>query len=235
MGTGVEKLSIEAPNTPSPLSGMYMGLVTDRDDPLELNRIRFYLAGLFEGDSPWARPLGTFGSSPQQGIAWQPELKSFVALWFIQGDPLHPVYLPGPWAIPDNINEMPTETQESPDVKAIKTKKFRIIFDDREGQEKLLIESLDGKTKINLDPVTSEIKIESIGEILVKGTNDVTIESTSKTLVKGTVEIGAGPIQKVCLATLISQINLLTFGGFGIDAVLVATDGINQSTNVQVN
>lgn len=123
-------------------SVMHMGTVADRSDPEKLGRVRLIVPGIFQATapSPWAWPLGTLkGGSAQRGAFFVPEKGADVAVFFKMGDPEQPHYLAGHWGKPDGTSEIPTSTVGDPDVGAIETKNFLIVFDDRSGSEQLLI------------------------------------------------------------------------------------------------
>jgi len=199
----VEISEVEAPFQSDPKFGFYLGLVIDRSDPQSLGRIKFRIPGMIE-ESQWSQCMGMFASE-QQGIAWVPELGAMVFVFFHQGNTTHPFWIPGPWAITNTGNEVPSESQVDPDIKTIKTKKFKIVFDDT-GTDKLTISSLDNSVRIILD--------DKNGVVEVAGPS---------------VLIGQSIFQKLATATLISQINAATFGGNSIDTPIAAVDNVNQT------
>src|SRR5512136_1169857 len=82
--------------------GMYLGHVTDRNDPEGLGRVRVSIPGLIEPESGWAWPLGTSGGgSRDRGFFAVPEVGAEVAIWFNQGDlSEEPFYLSAHWGKP---------------------------------------------------------------------------------------------------------------------------------------
>ncbi len=236
----VDIAEIEAPFQSDPKFGFYLGLVIDRNDPQSLGRIKFRIPGMIE-ESQWSQCMGMFASE-QQGIAWVPELGAMVFVFFHQGNTTHPFWIPGPWAITSTGNEVPSESQVDPDIKTIKTKKFKIVFDDT-AIGKLSIESLSGDTKITLDDANGTITIESSSDVDVKSGADATLEAVGDVLVKGDtvkvesitgdIELGTGTLKAVVIEDIVTQINLLKFGGFSIDVPLVITPGTNVSTKVK--
>jgi hypothetical protein len=87
-----------------------LGLVTRRDDPEGLGRVRIRVAGIAEPETPnWAKPFGIpGGGSAQRGAFEPPAVGSNVIVFFHRGDPDHPYYLPGPWGKPGGVSDVPT-------------------------------------------------------------------------------------------------------------------------------
>ncbi|HEU4405503.1 MAG TPA: phage baseplate assembly protein V, partial [Polyangiaceae bacterium] len=68
------------------LLGLYIGYVTDRDDPERLGRVRLCIPGVLEPHSAWAWPLGTGGGGSKDcGFFAVPEVGAEVGVLFNQG------------------------------------------------------------------------------------------------------------------------------------------------------
>lgn len=221
----VNKTGREAPRLADPKFASYLGKVINRNDPMNLGRVKFSVPGLID-QSTWAHPIGTFGSASQQGISWVPELDAFVVVLFHQGDINHPFYLPGPWACPGGVNEMPSETQASVDVKTIKTKNFKIVFDDRTGAEELIIEDLTTGNILKLKTIDSSTLFESFGDMDVKAKTNLTLESdTADVDIKAPTDITVDSLGTM----LLKAITTLT-----MQAVSAANQILLDATGVKI-
>jgi len=172
---------------------VYDGVVTQRDDPLKVGRVRVRVPGLIESPGVWALPMGMPGAgSAARGMFFVPAVGAEVAVFFKLGDVDHPRYLAGPWGRPDGNPELPTSaltaedgttygTDEVPNVRAIETDRFEIIIDDNAGHERLTIRDKSSPSGsediIEIDGVnngirimgTTAVLIESIGVVNIKG------------------------------------------------------------------
>ena len=102
--------------------GKYRGVVTQVDG--ETMRLKAKIpAVLFEQESGWAMPCVPY-AGPQVGIAFLPEAGSGVWIEFEGGNVSCPIWTGCYW----RKGELPTEVKA--DVKAIITKKIKIVFND---------------------------------------------------------------------------------------------------------
>ena len=108
-------MTLENPDGEAKYFAMYVGVVTRRDDPLKLGRIKFRVPGLLD-ESAWAFPMGAGGAggggTGRRGMKWVPKIDAHVCVFFHQGDPDHPHYTPGNWGIP--VDEEGADRNESP-------------------------------------------------------------------------------------------------------------------------
>jgi hypothetical protein len=141
----------------SPLLGLYIGVVVDREDPDTLGRVRVTIPGLVEPSSAWAFPLGTLGGgSAQRGGYFVPEKDAEVGVLFQQGDVEHPYYLAGHWGVPEAGTEIPTPIKDAtaadaPKIRTIETKQWVLTFDDRDGKEVLVVRDKTSGDGIEID------------------------------------------------------------------------------------
>jgi uncharacterized protein involved in type VI secretion and phage assembly len=159
------------------MKGVVIGLVTDRDDPEGLGRIRVAFPWL--GDdavSNWARVAAPLAGS-ELGHFFQPEVGDEALVAFEMGDVNRPYILGYLW---NGDNAPPGD---DPNVRLIQTVSgHKLSFDDSGGSEAITIEDASGNNKIvmNADGIT----IESTRDVTIKGVN-VTIEASAKLAAKG--------------------------------------------------
>ena len=158
--------------------GMYLGYVTDREDPEQLGRVRVSVPGLLEPHSAWAWPLGTSGGgSKNHGFFAVPELGAEVAVFFHRGVLDQPHYLSGHWGVVENESEVPDEAQKTPpNDRVIATETFRIEMDESEGSRRLKLTNLKTDDHIELNAETNELTIQGTTAVKIKAVGAVTIE-----------------------------------------------------------
>jgi hypothetical protein len=123
------------------LHGLFVGYVTDRNDPEELGRVRCCIPGVVEPHGPWAWPLGTAGGgSRNRGLFAVPEVGAEIAVFFNQGSVDDPFYLAAHWGKPGGASEVPEEARRTPpDNRVLATETFRVELDESHGARKLKI------------------------------------------------------------------------------------------------
>lgn len=95
-------MSAENPNGEHKLWGMYTGVVIDDVDKRKLAQVRVRIPGLTD-DVGWCLPMGSpGGGGMRRGFKSVPRVNAEVNIFFKQGDPDHPYYLPGNWGHPPN-------------------------------------------------------------------------------------------------------------------------------------
>jgi len=165
------------------LLGLYVGHVTDRNDPEGLGRVRFAIPGLVEPFSPWAWPLGTMGGAKNQGFFAVPELGAEVGVLFNQGDVDAPYYLPAQWGKPGGVSEVPEEAQRSPpDNRVFATSTFRIELDESEGARKLKLTNRKTGDTLLFDAETNTITLEGTTAITLRAVGAITLDAAVITL-----------------------------------------------------
>lgn len=166
-------------------TALYIGHVVDREDPECLGRVRVRIPGLVEPASAWAFPLGTIGGgSDRRGLFAVPELGAECGILFNQGDIDHPWYLAGHWGKPGGQTEVPEPVrglskQDAPKVRAFETARFLISFDDREGQEGLVIRDKRSGDQIEFDGVGMGITIKATSALMLKTDGLLSLEGTT--------------------------------------------------------
>ena len=167
------------------LLGMYVGYVTDRDDPLQLGRVRVVVPGLIEPASNWAWPLGTGGGgSKNTGFFAVPEVGAEAALFFNFGDLDAPYYISANWGMPDGESEVPQEARKTPpDNHVIATENFRIELDESEGEKKLKISSLKtGEDHLIFDAEDNTVTLSGTTAITIKAEGTINLDAPMVTI-----------------------------------------------------
>lgn len=163
--------------------GMFLGVVTDRDDPEHLGRVRVCVPGALEPSGPWAWPLGTVGGGQRRrGFFSVPEVGAEVAVFFREGDVACPHYLSAHWGRVDDSSEVPDEAQRSVDARVFATETFRIIVDETAGHRRIeLVDRvtgdrvlIDGEDHTVTIEGTTAITLRTLGAIAIEG-NHITI------------------------------------------------------------
>lgn len=166
------------------LCGMYVGYVTDREDPEQLGRVRICIPGLIEPYGPWAWPLGTSGGGSQnRGMFAVPEVGAEVAVFFNQGNIQAPHYLSGHWGKPNGQSEVPWEAQKQPpDNRVIATETFRIELDESKDAKKLKLTVLKNGDHLVFDAEDNSITLRGTTAITISALGAVSIEASQLTL-----------------------------------------------------
>ena len=165
------------------LDGLHVGEVVDREDPEGLGRVRVRIPGLIEPASAWAWPLGTLGGgSDRRGFFCVPEKGAEVGVLFHQGDVDHPHYLCGHWGKPEGEAEVPEPARglgkaDAPRVRAFETGRFLLSFDDREGQEALVVKDKTSGDQIEFDGKGMGITVKATSALLLRADGMVSIDA----------------------------------------------------------
>lgn len=106
------------------LLGIYAGVVTNRDDPERLGRVKVRVPGRIEPESNWAWPRG--GGARRWGHVNVPPVAASVFVQFVNGDPDQPLWELGPTLPGDQFLE-----HETPDVSVWGLGPFRLVIDNR--------------------------------------------------------------------------------------------------------
>lgn len=189
-------MSDEDPEQPDPrFVGLHIGTVVSRDDPEGLARVRVRIPGLIEEHSAWAWPMGIGGGSRNIGIHFVPEVGAEVAVFFHLGDVDHPYYLAAQWGAPGGVSEIPVPaTDHGPDLRVVASKRWRIVMDDREGQEVLRMEDKEGGCRVEIDGVTQRARVFGVVSLVLDSVGTVEIRGLAVTINGRPVSPVGGPI-----------------------------------------
>ena len=172
------------------LWAVYDGVVTERNDPERLGRVRVRIPGMIDAPGVWAWPIGMPGAgSNARGFFFVPEVDADVAVLFKQGDPDHPRYMAGMWGAPDGVQQIPEAARdlpadETPDVKVMDFKHYEIVVDERAGHETFRIR--DKRTVEGADSDQDIIEFDGVKRgVVIRGMVGVYIQSAGAINIEG--------------------------------------------------
>src|SRR5882762_1958496 len=164
----------------SKIRGVQLAIVVDNKDGVDNPgyRVKLKLPWLTEQDTTfWARIAVPMGG-PDRGTYVLPEIDDQVLVVFEHGDIERPIVIGALWSKKQEPVEINQSGKNS--TKLIKSRcGHRIIFDDKEGAEKIVIVDKTKKNKIVLDSVNKIVKIESDGDIEVIAKTNVIMHSNA--------------------------------------------------------
>jgi phage baseplate assembly protein gpV len=175
----IDRVMLQALCT-SKIRGVQSAIVVDNKDGADNPgyRVKLKFPWLNEQETTfWARiaiPMG----GPSRGTYVLPEIEDQVLVVFEHGDINRPIVIGALWS----KKQEPVEVNQSGknNTKLIKSRSgHRIIFDDKEGAEKITIVDKTKKNKIVLDSVNKIVKIESDGDIEVIAKANVIMHSNA--------------------------------------------------------
>lgn len=144
------------------IPGVVIGIVKSLDDPKHEGRIKLEFPWLDQSQrSAWA-PIAAFLAGKRRGAFFMPELEDEVLVAFEQGDFAHPFVIGFLW----NGVDKPPDDGITTKVRRLRTVSGHVLeFDDRAGQERILLQSKDGSGhQIELkDTPPGHIKIRTRG------------------------------------------------------------------------
>jgi hypothetical protein len=162
------------------LSGLYLGLVMDNQDPLKLGRVKIHVVGQTRKETDWAFPVGMPGGGgipgqPAKGGFFVPRLQATVLTGFLNGDIQNPYYWAGHYLqgaggaplVPRIVAEQSIE--QAPNVRVIaETETFEIYITDTPTSKKVMIETLDGENIIELDAIDGSIRLRARHHLILE-------------------------------------------------------------------
>jgi uncharacterized protein involved in type VI secretion and phage assembly len=178
------------------LLGMYLGYVTERDDPEQLGRVRVCIPGVLEPASAWAWPLGTGGGgSKNRGLFAVPEQGAEVAVFFNQGNVDAPHYLAAHWGKPGGESEVPEEARSTPpNNRVLATETFRVELDESEHGRKLKLTNRKTGDHLVFDAEENTVTLEATTALTLRAVGAISIEATQVTIAGRLVRPIADPI-----------------------------------------
>jgi uncharacterized protein involved in type VI secretion and phage assembly len=174
----------------------------------------------------WAR-IAVPMAGAERGTYFLPELEDQILVVFEHGDINRPIMIGAVW----NKKQEPVEnnTTGKNNTKMIKSKNgHRVVFDDKEGAEKIVIVDKSKKNKIILDSANKQVKIHSSGELLIDAKENIIIHS--KTLKMGAKSIKGSA--KTVLSHAIGTLNVIASGGLTIGSNVTANVNGGAATTV---
>jgi phage protein D len=201
------------------MHGVVVGLVTNLKDPDDLGRVKVKYPWLGDNiESDWIRLASPMAGSGR-GFLYLPEVNDEVLIAFEHGDVHHPYIVGALWSSTDKPFKKNSEVVGSDgkvNQRLIQTRAGHVIlFDDKQGEEKVSITSKSGHTvilddksgsesitikdksgnnKLVIDSTTNSMTInvngdftvEAKGKVSIKSTQAMALESMAKATVKGT-------------------------------------------------
>jgi uncharacterized protein involved in type VI secretion and phage assembly len=125
----------------------------------------------------WARIATPMGGN-ERGAYVLPEIDDQVLVVFEHGDVDTPIVIGSLWS---HLQQPPeTNTSGQNDTKLIKSRSgHRVIFDDKDGAEKIVIVDKTKQNKIVLDSVAKRVQIECAGDIEVRAAANVIVHGNA--------------------------------------------------------
>jgi uncharacterized protein involved in type VI secretion and phage assembly len=206
----------------SQVNGVVAGIVKSLDDPDNLGRVEVYFPWLSEDNRTfWAR-IATFMAGPERGSWFMPEIDDEVLVAFEQGDMQHPYVVGFLW----NGQDRPPNSDIDTKVRRLRTVSGHVVdFDDRAGQEKIVIKS-QGNHQVEMkDTPPAAIKITTA--------DGQTVEMNDGPPASVTVKTAAG--QEIKLDDALQAVTVRTSTGQEISATPTGITISAQTGMVAVN
>ncbi len=154
----------------SHLYGVFVGIVTNNQDPDNLGRVKVRFPWLADDvESTWAR-IATPMAGGDRGMYFLPEVDDEVLVAFEGGLPEFPYVLGALW----NGQDAPPENNEDGEnnLRSIKSRSGHVIrLDDTDGSEKIEIIDSSGSNSITLDTANNTISIVADSDITIESSN----------------------------------------------------------------
>ena len=186
------------------IEGVLVGIVSNNKDPDKQGRVtvKFPLYEK-EAESNWA-PIATLMAGKDRGSLFIPEVGDQVLVAFLMGDVAKPYVIGALW----NSVDTALVGDDKNNIRKIKSRSgHELIFDDKAGDEKIIIKTKKGhiveitdkndtikvadstgnnmlqleggsKNKVTLKSNTSELLLDGKGDITIKSTKALNLEST---------------------------------------------------------
>ncbi|MCP4136617.1 MAG: rhs element Vgr protein [bacterium] len=164
--------------------GPIVGKISDNQDPDNLGRVKVKLEELGDGmETNWIPILTPYGNS-ECGAFFLPEVDDVVVVTFIGDNPGSGIVIGGVWT----DQQVPPETGENSgsdlnkdgenNLRFIKSRSgHQIIFDDKDGEEKIQILASDGATRYEFLAADEMINIETDVDLVISAKGKLAIEA----------------------------------------------------------
>jgi len=193
------------PGEPGMISGVVIGIVTNNKDDKGLGRVKVRFPWLpsykkSEGnpstddkpgiESNWAR-IAAPGAGVARGMYYLPEVEDEVLVAFEHGNPNLPYIIGGLW---NPIDLPPEKNDEAVSQKVnhrmiVSRSGHKIVLDDEEGKESILIMDKTTKQSIFIDSTKNSITIKGDGDLLIDMKGNITIKSGMTIEIEATSDI----------------------------------------------
>lgn len=177
--------------------GKYRGLVTDVQDPDTLGRLRATIPEvLAEVESGWALPCVPYAGAGV-GLHLIPPPGSGVWIEFEAGDPSRPIWTGCWWGAGELTSD------DTPDVKFLRTANHQVVLDDTAGSEAVRITDQQGNTLTldadgvklahhggaNLAITDAGIRLDDNGPSVVLASNSITLDNQGQKITLGAASV----------------------------------------------
>lgn len=156
------------------LYGVFVGIVTNNQDPGNPGRVKVRYPWLSDGEeSAWAR-VATPMAGADRGLYLLPEVDDEVLVAFEHGDIRFPYVLGALW----NGRDMAPAANEDGknNVRMLRSRSGHVIrLDDTDGKEKIEIVDKTGKNSIVLDTAGNTITLAAGGDITIQAGGKLTL------------------------------------------------------------
>jgi phage protein D/phage baseplate assembly protein gpV len=161
-----------------------VALVTDNQDPENMNRVKLKYPALSDQDSSyWAR-IATPDAGKNRGVQFLPEVNDEVLVAFEQGDVNQPYVIGSLW---NGKDTPPQPASDAKDKRMIRSRSGHvIILDDTDGAEKIIIKDKTGSNIVQIDSSSNEMKISMEGETKILAKGKISLESQQDISIKAT-------------------------------------------------
>jgi uncharacterized protein involved in type VI secretion and phage assembly len=214
--------------------GVVTGTVDDVDDPAGEGRIRVRFAWLPGGNQSYWAPVATLMAGDSRGSWVMPEVGDEALVAFGQGDVRHPYILGFLW----NGRNLPPDDENTVSIRRLKTVSGHVLeFDDRPGQEKVVLTTAAGLKLEMSDTPPASITLETVSGQKLRlddAGNKVELQTTGG---KGVTVSDAPPSVSVngtaSMLTIDGTLITITAAGLlTVNAPLVTFSGVVQAQTV---
>lgn len=179
---------LEPASPDEPMHGLFVGVVTNVDDPVKAGRVRVRIPGVVDEGTAWALPSSFGGGAPQRGIHWVPPVGAQVCVMFVQGDVDRPLY----FGVQSLQGTFLTGTDGDPKAMAIETEGYVFAIDDRPGSKNLTIQDKQSGVLIQLNGEARSIAIQAVSDISINCSGFVRIDAL-EVFIQG-MQVGLGKL-----------------------------------------
>lgn len=171
-----------------PYYGVYVGLVTNVQDPEGWGRVRVRLpwttdpeGELFE---PWAR-VATLMAGSNRGTWFIPEENDEVILAFEGGCPWSPIVMGGVW---NGVDNPPESMDEKNNTRSITSRSgIKVIFDDTDGGVQFTVETPGGQKIVCADTPATIDMTDSNGNQVTLDSSGITLSASANVTINATM------------------------------------------------
>lgn len=168
--------------------GVYVGLVTDVQDPDGIGRVRVRLPWTTDPDGDlydtWAR-VATMMAGGDRGTWFIPEPDDEVLIAFQGGDPRHPIVIGSMW---NGSDAPPQQMDSNNNIRSITSRSGIVVtFDDSDGGVKFTVDTPGGQ-KISCEDTPASIEVsDSNGNSIKMDAGGITLDTGANVTINATM------------------------------------------------